>query len=429
MTSLSSGEALGHRAIIDLEPEALRCPYPHFAAMRAEGPLHHVPELGYFMVTRYSDIMEIVRKPDVFSSQMPTGPQVMQSMMEGLMQAVQDQPELQEVITKGAMANAQPVLLNADPPLHTRQRSLVSRAFSPKRVASMEASIREIANALVDEFIGDGKVELVSQFAVKLPLIVIADALGVPRDELPTFKRWSDDFVVAIGNHKLSPQRLADMMKSQVEFRDYFAGKIEERRAAPRDDLISDVVHAEIDGEALSEDEMLGMFAQFLVAGNETTTKMIASATVLLLDHPDQLAQVAADHGLIPNLVDEALRLESPVQGLFRTAVVDTEVGGVAVPAGTPLMLVYASGNRDDGVFADPDRFDVTRPNAKTHLAFSQGPHYCVGAALARAEGRVAMEVLLTRLDGLAYAPEHDFEYEESYVLRGLKRLDLTFRT
>lgn len=261
--------------------------------------------------------------------------------------------------------------------------------------------------------------ELVEQFAVKLPLILIADAPGVPRSDLPTFKRWSDDFVVAIGNHKLSPARLGEMMKSQVAFRDYFAAKIDERRAEPQDDLISDIVHARIDGEELLPDEMLGMFAQFLVAGNETTTKMIASAIVLLLDHPDQRELVEADRSMLANVVDEALRLESPVQGLFRTALVDTEVGGVAVPAGTPLMLVHAAGNRDGDVYPEPDRFDATRGNAKTHLAFSQGPHFCISAALARAEGRVALDVLLDRLPNLRYSPDHVVEYEESYVLRG----------
>lgn len=426
MTS-TSPHTLAHLPIIELEPDALRCPYPHFAQMREEGPLHDVPELGFLMVTRYRDILEIARKPEVFSSKMPTGPQVMQAMMEGLIAAAQQSPELQEIVTRGAATGAQPVLLNADPPLHTRQRGLVSRAFSPRRVLAMEDGIRTIANDLVDAFVDDGRVELVGQFAVTLPLIVIAEALGVPRDELSTFKRWSDAFVVAIGNHKLSTDQLVHMMKSQAEFGAYFTQKIDERRVEPRDDLISDVVQARLEGEELSTQEMLGMFSQFLVAGNETTTKMITSGMALLLENPDQLQLVCEDHSLIPTLVDETLRLESPVQGLFRTALVDTEVGGVPVAAGTPLMLVYASANRDESIFEEADRFDVARANSKAHLAFSQGPHYCIGASLARAEGRIAFEVLLSRLHNIGLAEGNTFEYEASYVLHGMKELHLEF--
>ena len=426
--SATPPEVAAHEPIMELDPEAIACPYPHFARMREESPIHHVPELGFAMVTRYKDVLEIARKPEVFSSRMPTGPAMMKSMMEGLMEAVQQSPDLMEVMSKSPIAAPQPVLLMADPPLHTRQRGLVARAFAPKRVAGMDDGIRDIAEALVDEFIDDGHVELVTQFGVKLPLIVIADALGVPRDELPTFKLWSDDFVVAIGNHKLSTERLVQMMKSQAAFADYFREKIAERRAEPRDDLISDIVHARLDdGEELSEEEMLGMFSQFLVAGNETTTKMLASGMRLLIDHPDQLELVRSDSSLLPALVDEVLRMESPVQGLFRTANVDTEIGGVAIEAGTHLMLVYASGNRDEAVFEDADRFDVTRANSKVHLAFGQGPHFCIGAALARAEGRIGFEVLLRRLSNIRYAEGNTFEYEESYVLHGLKELHLEF--
>jgi cytochrome P450 len=427
MTATPS-EIAAHTPLLELQPDAIACPYPHFARMRDAGPVHEVPELGFVMVTRYKDVLEIARKPEVFSSRLPTGPAMAQTMMQGLMEAIEQSPDLVEVLSKSPVAAPQPVLLMADPPLHTRQRSLVARAFAPKRVAEMDEGIRVIAEALVDEFIDDGRVELVRQFAVTLPLIVIADALGVPRDELPTFKLWSDDFVVAIGNHTLSTDRLVTMMKSQAAFADYFREKIAERRAEPRDDLISDIVHARLDdGEELSEDEMLGMFSQFLVAGNETTTKMLASGMRLLLDHPDQMELVRSDESLLPVLVDEVLRLESPVQGLFRTANVDTEVGGVPVAAGTHLMLVYASGNRDEEVFADADRFDVTRANAKAHLAFGQGPHFCIGAALARAEGRIGFEVLLRRLANIRYAAGNTFEYEESYVLHGLKELHLEF--
>jgi cytochrome P450 len=416
-----------HRALIDLDPDALRCPHAHFETLRDATPVHFIPELGMAMVTRYDDVLEAVRNPEVFSSAMPTGPQMMQSLMQAVMEVVQEQPEVAAMYGQAAGATAQSVLLNADPPIHSRQRRLVNRAFGPRRVAAMEPAIEALANDLVDAFIDEGRVELVRQFAVPLPLTVIADALGVPRDDLPMFKRWSDDFVVAIGNHKLSKDRIAEMLRSQAAFATYFAAKIEERKADPHDDLISDVVHSELDGEELTAGEMLGMFSQFLVAGNETTTKLIASGMKLLLENPDQLELLRRDPSLIPNAVEEALRLEAPVQGLFRIPNIDVEIGGVPIKAGTPLMMVYASANRDESEFPDADRFDVTRENSKLHLAFGQGPHYCLGATLARAEARIGFEVLLRRLADIRFASANTFEYEESYVLHGLKELHLEF--
>jgi cytochrome P450 len=321
-----------------------------------------------------------------------------------------------------------PVLLGADPPMHTRQRNLVNRAFSPPRVKQIEGSIRDVANQLVDAFIADGRVELVKQFAVPLPLTVIAHALGVPDNDLDTFKRWSDDFVVLVGNHKPPKERIADYVRSRYEFSQYFADKIADRRADPQDDLISDVVTARIDGEELTEEEMLGMFSQFLVAGNETTTKHLAATMWLLCEHPEAMAQVRQDPSLIPNLVEESLRMETPVQGLYRTATRDTEIGGVPIAEGAHIMVMYASGNRDDAQYAAPDDFDVCRANAKTHLAFSQGPHFCLGAALARSESRIAIETLLERLDDIQLAPGNTFEMEPTYVLHGFKELHLTFR-
>jgi cytochrome P450 len=294
-------------------------------------------------------------------------------------------------------------------------------------VKALEPRIREVANALVDSFIDRGEVELVTEFGVMLPLTIIAECLGVDDDDLPTFKHWSDDFVAAIGNHDMSKDQLKRLVKTQGEFFVYFAGKIAERRAERRNDLISDVVYAELDGEPLTENEMLGMFSQFLVAGNETTTKLIASAMRILCERPELMARLREDPSLIPGFVEEALRLEAPVQGLYRTAVVDTEVGGVPIPAGSHLMIVYASGNYDERQFADPDTVDPCRSNAMKHLSFGHGEHYCLGSALARAEGCIAVETLLERLDDIRIAPGEELVYEPSYVLHGLRSLRLTF--
>ena len=245
---------------------------------------------------------------------------------------------------------------------------------------------------------------------------------------MPSFKRWSDDFVAPMGNPQVTGEQFVAMARSQLEFDAYFTEKIEQRRSEPQDDLISDVANATIDGVVLTVEEMLGMFGQFLAAGNETTTKLITSGMLLLLRHPEVMARVRDDHSLIPGLVEEALRLESPVRGLFRLALADAEVGGVAIPAGSHVWLVYTAGNRDPEQFENPEAFDPCRQNASSHLAFSQGPHFCLGATLARAEGRIAFQTLLSRLDDIAIDETlTTFEYERSWLVHGLKELHLTF--
>jgi cytochrome P450 len=415
--------------LLDLDQAALRCPYPYFERMREEAPVEWIEELGCYAVTRYDDVIGVLRNPEVFSSYMPTGPKATAATLETMQELIMEAEELRPLIAEGFAVSSVAVLLNADPPAHDRQRALVSRAFSPRRVRSMEPSIQKVADALVDAFISDGHCELVRDFAVGLPLTVIADALGVPDGDLPTFKRWSDDFVAVIGNHHLSKDDLAGLVRSQAEFFRYFTDKIEERRAEPRDDLISDVVHATIeDAEPLTTTEMLGMFSQFLVAGNETTTKLLASGMLLLLRQPEVMQQVRDDPALIPGLVEEALRLEAPVQGLFRSAKVATEVGGVAIPAGSSLWCLYASANRDDREFQQPEQVDLERSNAKAHLSFGNGIHYCVGAALSRVEARIGFETILRRLDDIRLdGDEGLLEYEPSYALHGLKALPLRF--
>jgi cytochrome P450 len=420
--------------LLDLEPAAIACPHLIFQELREEAPVHFIEETGCYAVTRYDDVLEIVRDPATFSSRMPTGPHAGALFRQRIMEVAASSPEMGEMVGK-AFSRSAAVLLSADPPDHGRQRRLVNTAFGPRRVAKMEATIQQIADRLVDEFTADGatEVELVHQFAVGLPLTVIAKALGVEDRDLATFKRWSDVLVLLVGNHKPSVEQIEEYIRVQVEFADYFTGKIAQRRAEPHDDLITDVVQARYkqdDGTEteLSEGEMLAMFGQFLVAGNETTTKLIASMARWLIERPEVMAAVRNDPSLADQVVEEVLRLETPVQGLYRQANVDTEVGGCPIPKDSHLWVLYASANRDERQFPGPDELDLTRANVKQHLAFSQGPHYCIGATLARTEGRIAVQTLLRRLDDLAFAPgRNSFEYEPSYVLRGLKELRLSF--
>jgi cytochrome P450 len=424
--------SVGLAELLNLDPRAVACPHEVFRPMREEAPLHFIEETGCYAVTRFDDVLEIVRDPVQFSSRMPTGPHAGAALMARIGEVAATSPELAAVVGK-AFSRSSSVLLSADPPDHGRQRRLVNTAFGPRRVGAMESEIESIANRLVDEFVGRGEVELVHEFAVGLPLTVIAKALGVEDRDLATFKRWSDVLVVLVGNHKPSVEQITEYVHVLVEFADYFTEKIEQRRVAPKDDLITDVVQARIkeaDGSEteLTVPEMLSMFQQFLVAGNETTTKLIASMMRLLMENREVMDAIRADPSLADRFVDEALRLETPVQGLYRQANVDTEVGGCPVAAGSHLWVLYASANRDASVFPEPDRVDLSRDNLKQHLAFSQGPHYCIGASLARAEGRVAVQTLLKRLANIELHPtKNTFTYESSYVLHGLQQLWLTF--
>ena len=416
--------------LLDLDPQAVRCPYPIFDELRAEPGLHFIEETGCYAVTRYDDVLEVVRDPERFSSRMPTGPHAGAELMHRLGELAAESPEMAQLVGSAFQRSTGGVLLSADPPEHARQRRLVNHAFGPRRVIKMEEDIRAIAHALIDAFVGrtPAVVDLVKEFAVGLPLTVIAKALGVLDGELATFKRWSDTSVLLVGNHKPTRDQLHEYVIFQHEFADYFMEKIAQRKADPQDDLITDVVTASEDGEVLSDGVMLAMFGQFLTAGNETTTKLITSTALRLAQDRTLAAIVRADRSLIDGLVEEVLRLETPVQGLYRQANVDTFVGGCSIKAGDHLWVLYAAGNRDETRFPDPEMLDPRRDNAKQHLAFSQGPHYCIGQSLARAEGRIAVEVLLDRLEDIALAPGNDFAYEDSYVLHGLRSLHLSFR-
>jgi cytochrome P450 len=401
-----------------VSPEVLECPYPYYERVREEAPVHQTP-LGFWAVSRYEDVLSVVRNPEMFSS-----------LAQSNSFVTTPPPEVIEIAKQGyPRVNT---LLSNDPPSHTQFRNLVNKAFLPKRVAQLEDSIRKITNDLIDAFINDGKVDLVEQFAVGVPLTVIADALGVDRADMPKFKKWSDDSVAPLSG-MLTPERQIECAHSRIEFQNYMVDRVHEREANLRDDLLSDLVQARFDsgeraGEGMTMAEMLDVIAQLLVAGNETTTKLIAAATLMLIENPEQMAKVRADHSLIPNLVEEALRMEAPVQMLPRFTKEDVEVGGVAIPKGSVVMVMYGCANRDGAKYPNPDMFDIERDNARTQMAFGQGPHFCVGAALARSEARIAFELLLSRLNNIALAsvdaPTHR---ELSMTLRGLTNLHLTF--
>ena len=408
--------------LLTLDPVTIADPYPLYRRLRdADGPVRE-PTHGVWLVARYDDIVAVVRDTDTFSSvKAPAGPP----------------PDLggvpDEVVARLRSAPPPPrTLVTADPPDHTRYRTVVNRFLNARVVKGWEPRIREIADELVDAFADRGRCDLVADFAGPLPLRVVAELLGMAPADHDDLRRWADESAHGIGNPQVVTQRLRSGAPGGggSGFADYFADRIEDRRRHPVEgDLVSDLAHARTDdGERLTDTELLSILGHFLVAGHETSTKMIATGMLLLCDHPDQMAAVRADRSLCAGLIEESLRFDAPVQGMFRVATTDTELAGQRIDAGDMLMVLWASGNHDAGQFPEPERFDVTRRNARTNLAFGQGVHYCAGAPFARAEGRIGFEVLLERLDDIRLAVDPDeLERPPSFILRGLSALPLQF--
>ena len=321
-------------------------------------------------------------------------------------------------------------LLTADPPEQKRFRSLVDGAFRLKRVRALESRISALCEDLIDAFIDRGRVELRAEFAVPVPLTIIAEQLGVPADELPRFKRWSDGFVKQLGG-MATPEEQRESAQRILEFQRYFSKIVEARLDESRDDIISDMVNAEVSGgRSLNMAESLSILQQLLVAGNETTASAICEGMRLFSENPAELAKVRADPELIPNAVEEIVRLATPTASMWRVATERCELGGVEIAEGAMLLIRFAAANRDEAVFEDPDRFDVERANAREHLGFGLGLHYCLGAQLAKAELCKSIEALTSRLHNVRLASDAPpLRYPPNILLRGLEALHLEFES
>ncbi|MCW2854231.1 MAG: Cytochrome [Nocardioides sp.] len=395
------------------ETQVVQCPFPSYRAMQADSPVVKLPDSDVYLVVGYDDCVDVLDDPTVFSSKI--GP--------GLRQ--KPSPAARAVLARGHRIVR--TLLTNDPPSHNRYRALVARAFTARRVAVLEPGVLRVVQGLLDTFDSAETVDFVQHFAQPLPLLVISEFLGVPAEDLDTFKRWSDDAAAVLGG-TLSEARQVEVNSSLVELLQYFAERAAERRAAPAADFLSTLVLADDGG--LSVEEIVAIAYVVLVAGNETTVNLLSSVMLLLLQDGELFERVNADRSLIPKVVEEALRLQSPVQGFPRLATVDTEIHGVPVPAGSQVMVMIGAANRDPAKFKDPDAVSLEgdRPTVG-HIAFGKGIHFCLGAALSRLEAEIALNAFLDRYPQARLAdPAFLPRYEDNAILRSLIELPIVTR-
>jgi cytochrome P450 len=397
------------------DPAVIECPFEFYAAARREAPVYRLPGTDIFFISRYDDVRKVLKNTEVFSNDFGAKLNVAPKNPEAAKLYMQGWPTVD-------------TLLTADPPRHKVYRTLVNKAFSNKRVEGMTDYVHGLVTQLIDSWIDDGEVDFMQRFCIPLPVWVIADQLGVPREDLPLFKKWSDAFASRLGQFASEEQELEDA-RLIVQFQHYFVEVIEKRRKDPQDNIISDLAHARIDdGRVLDHAELLSILQQLLVAGNETTTSAIAGGVLHLIDNPDEFRRLQDDPSLIPNAVEEILRMETPSCGLWRVVKADTELHGVQIPKGAMLMVRFASANRDETVFEEPERFEVCRRNAEDNLAFGQGVHFCVGALLARKEMNVAFAELLRRTTNWRLTPgKNNRQHWPNMILRGLQQLHIGF--
>lgn len=398
-------------------PETLLDPFDYYRAIHDAGiTIEHLPEMNTYVVYSYDLCNEANGKPEVFSNDFT------------VLMGAEDE-EIQEILKDGW--DNPPTLLTADAPVHTRNRKLVNLAFSAPRVNAIEADMRTKSIELIKAMEAKGECEFVEEFAIPLPVAMIAQQIGLDNDPKQV-KEWSDAAVDRF-SQMVPRERLLECAHAFVEYQKYMKSKVEDRRANGGDDLLTDLVEARVEGETpLTDEEIMSIMQQFMVAGNETTTSTLAGGLLQLIRNPDQMAKAKAAAGgrdpkLIGNLVEESLRYETPTAGMWRIVKEDTELGGTAIPAGAVVQLRYAAANRDPKKFENPDAFDIERKNARAHQAFGKGPHMCVGNMLSRKEMLVAFDELLERLDDFEVSDEGGIKILPNILLRGVIRLPITF--
>ncbi len=387
-------------------------PYALYARIRRDDPLHWDEPMGFWIATRYADALAILHDHRFAKAQ-------------GLDAALNRLPADERDGARPVYAAFAKQMLYADPPYHTKLRGLVSKAFTPNIVERMSAHIQQVVDDLLDAAAPAGRMDVIQQFAYPLPVTVILEMLGMPLDERPQFKQWSDDFAATLGMVRRSPELFAKGEVSLTALGQYIAQRCASLRARGADDLLTALLAAEYDGHMLSEEELVANTLLLLLAGHETTTNLIGNGLLALLRQPAQMEQLRAEPALIGGAIDELLRFDNPVQIVWRYATEDVAVGNKQIRQGQIVNVLLGAANRDPEQFADPDALDVRR-NIERHLGFSLGTHFCLGAPLARLEGEIALTTLLRRFPDLRLATE-TLEWQENPTFRGLKALPVEF--
>ena len=377
-----------------IDPDYIQNPFPTYVKLRETDPVHYSPLINTYAISRYEDVDAVLRDWKSFSS------------------------ARREAVPGGEVTG----FLGLDPPDHTRLRGLVSRAFTPRQIAKMEDHIRATAHALLDEVEDQDEFDLMANLAALLPTVVIAEMIGVPIEDRDQFKEWSDQFArVLEPNVSSEEQQRIDATGLKLDA--YFTEAIERRRAEPQDDLIQRLIDAKEDNDSLTAEEVTVTLRLLLVAGNETTTNLIGNGLKSLLEHPEQFHLLREQPDLLDNALEELLRYDAPVQLNGRTAIETVQIGDRTIEPGSRISLIIGGANRDPEEFSDPETLDITREDAG-NISFGRGIHYCIGAPLARLEGKIAFEVLLERFPDIQFGSRTPV-YKPNVVLRGLEHLNI----
>lgn len=381
-------------------------PYAFFAEARAACPVFYSPELDYWIVTRYADVLRVFQTPKLFSAANALSP------IRPLC------PHAQSILSEAAFS-AKPVLTNADPPAHTRVRRLANIAFTPRRVATMEPFIRELTQRFMGERFVDSHADFIRDLAWELPALVVFRVLGVPDSDVPMVKAGAESRLLVMFGHPSDAQQI-DLTRGMATFWRYAQQLVDARSAEPRDDFTSDLILArDHDLPALSRHEVTTVVFGLLLAGHETTTSMLGNAMRRMLTDRDAWNEICRAPELISGAIEEVLRFDSSVIAWRRRTIQATEIGGIAIPANANLLLLIGSANRDPGVFENPERFDIHRANAGDHLAFGFGNHFCLGAPLARLEARIVLEEISARYPRMRLSPEQKLRFLPNASFRG----------
>ncbi|HEX8825468.1 MAG TPA: cytochrome P450 [Archangium sp.] len=384
-----------------MAPEIRENPYPFFAELRRNAPVCQVDPGGMWAVSRYEDVVHVLKTPQLFSS-------------EGMRLAT-------EAPWLGRSNPVSDSMLFLDPPKHGRLRALVSRAFTPATLARLEPGIRARAGELVTELLNRRSVDFVEDFAMPVPASVIGSLLGLDPSLHSRFKLWANDIIAIGGTRPDDTRQQEQCRRTVVEMETYLQEVLDNRRAALGDDMVSELIRARVDGESLTNEELMGFLFLLLLAGLETTTNLLSHSARMLAAHPDVMARLRADPSLIPRFIEEVLRYEPPSQATLRVCTRDVVLGGVNLPRGAPVLLLQASATHDERQFPDPERFNIDREGQQS-LPFGHGIHFCLGAPLARLEARVALDVLLARVGRVELRTER-VDWVPSLTIRGAKTL------